>query len=109
MDINQQQHIDKLLWQCAMGKQQQQQAAYPCHKPASHLPVLIEQLELSTSSKSSSRRGYASPFSGCIAFMSASAFICIAGTDAPLRAQSVVGNALAGLKLAYAQEISEDR
>jgi hypothetical protein len=62
VDINQQQHIDKLLWQCAMGKQQQQQAAYPCHKPASHLPVLIEQLELSTSSKSSSRRGYASPF-----------------------------------------------
>lgn len=34
---------------------------------------------------------------------------CPAGTDAPLRAQSVVGNALAGLKLAYAQEVSEDR
>lgn len=31
------------------------------------------------------------------------------GTDAPLRAQSMVGNALAGLKLAYAQEISDDR
>jgi hypothetical protein len=32
-----------------------------------------------------------------------------AGTDAPLRAQSMVGNALAGLKLAYAQEVSDDR
>jgi hypothetical protein len=32
-----------------------------------------------------------------------------AGTDAPLRAQSVVGNALASLKLAYAQEVSDDR
>lgn len=32
-----------------------------------------------------------------------------AGTDAPLRAQSMVGNALAGLKLAYAQEVADDR
>lgn len=31
------------------------------------------------------------------------------GTDAPLRAQSMVGNALAGLKLAYAQEVADDR
>jgi hypothetical protein len=32
-----------------------------------------------------------------------------AGTDAPLRAQSLVGNALASLKLGYAQQVSEDR
>jgi hypothetical protein len=31
------------------------------------------------------------------------------GTDAPLRAQSLVGNALASLKLAYAQELAEDK
>lgn len=31
------------------------------------------------------------------------------GTDAPLRAQSLVGNALASLKLGYAQELKEDR
>eukprot|EP00878_Enallax_costatus_P003770 GHUV01003986.1.p1 GENE.GHUV01003986.1~~GHUV01003986.1.p1 ORF type:complete len:351 (+),score=37.43 GHUV01003986.1:115-1167(+) len=31
------------------------------------------------------------------------------GADAPLRAQSLVGNALASLKLGYAQEIKEDR
>lgn len=31
------------------------------------------------------------------------------GTDAPLRAQSIVGNALAGLKLTFAQEVSDDR
>uniref|UniRef100_A0A383VAP3 Uncharacterized protein n=1 Tax=Tetradesmus obliquus TaxID=3088 RepID=A0A383VAP3_TETOB len=32
-----------------------------------------------------------------------------AGTDAPLRAQSLVGSALASLKLAYAQQVAEDR
>lgn len=31
------------------------------------------------------------------------------GTDAPLRAQSIVGTALASLKFAYAQEIAEDQ
>ncbi|KAF6254750.1 hypothetical protein COO60DRAFT_1622452 [Scenedesmus sp. NREL 46B-D3] len=41
--------------------------------------------------------------------ISASNLAYKAGTDSPLRAQSLVGNALASLKVAYAQQVSEDR